>query len=118
MGSMPPGTGLMPDSAAEIAQQVDILRHRTTETGKLLRQMEQEQENFALHYHECTKLKGTQLCFAPKYVGEIIKVSCCVTPKLIPYFMVSSSSSTFAISANKSTKYRIGENCSAAEGYF
>ncbi|XP_034234971.1 signal transducer and activator of transcription 5B-like isoform X3 [Thrips palmi] len=58
MGSMPPGTGLMPDSAAEIAQQVDVLRHRTTETGKLLRQMEQEQENFALHYHECTKLKA------------------------------------------------------------
>lgn len=58
MGLMPPGTGLMPDSAAEIAQQIDVLRHRTTETGKLLRQMEQEQENFALHYHECTKLNG------------------------------------------------------------
>lgn len=49
----------MPDSASEIAQQIDVLRHRTTETMKLLRQMEQEQEGFALHYHECTKLNGS-----------------------------------------------------------
>ncbi|XP_026271411.1 signal transducer and activator of transcription 5B isoform X3 [Frankliniella occidentalis] len=58
VGSVPPAAGLMPDSVAEIAQQIDVLRHRTSETGKLLRQMEQEQEGFALHYHECTKLNA------------------------------------------------------------
>lgn len=58
MGSMLPCSGLMPDSVAEIAQQVDLLRRRTTDTGQDLRKMEQEQEAFALHYHECTKSNG------------------------------------------------------------
>ena len=49
---------LVPDSNAEIAQQLDFLRRRTQETGEDLRKMEQEQEAFALQYHECTKLNG------------------------------------------------------------
>lgn len=44
------------DAVAEIAQQVEGLRRRTQETGEDLRRMEQEQEAFAISYHECTKL--------------------------------------------------------------
>ncbi|XP_014206630.1 signal transducer and activator of transcription 5B isoform X2 [Copidosoma floridanum] len=47
---------MMGDSVAEIAQQLEALRRRTQETGEDLRKMEQEQESFALAYHECTKL--------------------------------------------------------------
>lgn len=46
------------DSVAEIAQQVELLRRRTQETGEDLRRMEQEQEAFAISYHECTKLNA------------------------------------------------------------
>ncbi|GLG97418.1 Signal transducer and transcription activator [Gryllus bimaculatus] len=52
------GLSLVPDSSAEIAQQLDFLRRRTQETGEDLRKMEQEQESFALQYHECTKLNA------------------------------------------------------------
>lgn len=58
---MAPGLPLIPDSNAEIAQQLDYLRRRTQETGEDLRKMEQEQEAFALQYHECTKLNGKQI---------------------------------------------------------
>ncbi|XP_071451764.1 signal transducer and activator of transcription 5B isoform X2 [Hetaerina americana] len=55
------GMGMAPtqaDSGAEIAQQVEYLRRRTQDTGEDLRRMEQEQEAFALQYHECFKLKA------------------------------------------------------------
>lgn len=54
------GLGIAPhtDPGAEIAQQVEYLRRRTQETGEDLRRMEQEQEAFALQYHECFKLKA------------------------------------------------------------
>lgn len=58
---MAPGLSLIPDSNAEIAQQLEFLRRRTQETGEDLRKMEQEQEAFALQYHECTKLNGKQI---------------------------------------------------------
>ncbi|XP_015116346.1 signal transducer and activator of transcription 5B [Diachasma alloeum] len=46
------------DAVAEIAQQVEALRRRTQETGEDLRKMEQEQEAFAISYHECTKVNA------------------------------------------------------------
>ena len=49
---------LMGDAVAEIAQQVEELRRRTQETGEDLRKMEQEQEAFAICYHECTKINA------------------------------------------------------------
>ncbi|XP_024081197.1 signal transducer and activator of transcription 5B-like [Cimex lectularius] len=52
------GGGGMSTVAAEIAQQLEILRARTHETSEDLRRMEQEQESFALQYHECTKLNA------------------------------------------------------------
>lgn len=48
----------MSSAAAEITQQLDIMRSRTDETAEDLRRMEQEQESFALQYHECTKING------------------------------------------------------------
>lgn len=45
------------DSVTEITQQLEILRRKTYESGEDLRLMEQEQEGFAITYHECTKLK-------------------------------------------------------------
>jgi len=57
-GIVDPGLPLITDSNAEIAQQLDYLRRRTQETGEDLRKMEQEQEAFALQYHECTKLNA------------------------------------------------------------
>ncbi|XP_015432515.1 PREDICTED: LOW QUALITY PROTEIN: signal transducer and activator of transcription 5B [Dufourea novaeangliae] len=50
--------GLISDAVAEIAQHVESLRRRTQETGEDLRKMEQEQEAFAISYHECTKLNA------------------------------------------------------------
>ncbi|XP_034939786.1 signal transducer and activator of transcription 5B [Chelonus insularis] len=46
------------DAVPEIDQQLDALRRRTQETGEDLRKMEQEQEAFAISYHECTKLNA------------------------------------------------------------
>lgn len=46
------------DVVTEIAQQVEILRRKTFESGDDLRKMEQEQEAFALAYHECTKMNA------------------------------------------------------------
>ena len=49
---------LLPDASGEILQQLDILRQRTQETSEDLRRMEQEQEAFALEYHELTKIQA------------------------------------------------------------
>jgi hypothetical protein len=43
---------------AEVNQQLEYLRLRTQKTGEECRRIEQEQEAFALQYHECTKLNG------------------------------------------------------------
>lgn len=57
--SMTEGTvALISDTVAEIAQHVESIRCRTQETGQELRKMEQEQEAFAISYHECTKLNA------------------------------------------------------------
>uniref|UniRef100_A0A0K8T940 Signal transducer and activator of transcription n=1 Tax=Lygus hesperus TaxID=30085 RepID=A0A0K8T940_LYGHE len=44
--------------ASEILQQIEVIRSRTQDTAEELRRMEQEQEAFALQYHECTKLNA------------------------------------------------------------
>lgn len=44
------------DIVSEMAQQIEGLRRRTQETAEDLRKIEQEQESFAICYHECTKL--------------------------------------------------------------
>lgn len=49
---------LLPDASSEILQQLENLRQRTHETGEDLRRMEQEQEAFALEYHELTKIQA------------------------------------------------------------
>ena len=46
------------EPAAEIIQQLEMLRRRTNETNNDLRQLDQELEAFALQYHECTKVIG------------------------------------------------------------
>jgi hypothetical protein len=43
---------------AEVNQQLEYLRLRTQKTSEECRRIEQEQEAFALQYHECTKLNG------------------------------------------------------------
>jgi signal transducer and activator of transcription 5B len=59
---MAPGmmsAGLAADTTAiEILQQLEIFRGRTQVTCEELRKLEQEQESFALQYHECSKLQG------------------------------------------------------------
>lgn len=45
---------------SEIVFQLNTFKDRTLETGEDLRKLEQEQESFALQYHECTKLNGTE----------------------------------------------------------
>lgn len=59
-GEIPNGLPNIPISnvTAEVARQVDILRHRTEDTAKDLRKLEEDQESFALQYHECTKING------------------------------------------------------------
>lgn len=46
------------NSGAQVLYQLEQLRRRTQETAEDLRRMEQEQEAFAIQYHECTKLNG------------------------------------------------------------
>ena len=45
-------SALLPDASGE------ILRQRTQDTSEDLRRMEQEQEAFALEYHELTKIQA------------------------------------------------------------
>ena len=51
-------SALLPDASGEILQQLEILRQRTQDTSEDLRRMEQEQEAFALEYHELTKIQA------------------------------------------------------------
>ncbi|XP_014225592.1 signal transducer and activator of transcription 5B isoform X2 [Trichogramma pretiosum] len=46
------------DSMAEIAHQIDLLRRKTQETSEEVRKLENDQESFAISYHECTKLNA------------------------------------------------------------
>ncbi|CAH1960095.1 unnamed protein product [Acanthoscelides obtectus] len=46
------------NSGAEVMHKIDILRNRTQSTAEELRRMEQEQEAFAIQYHECTKINA------------------------------------------------------------
>uniref|UniRef100_A0A6M2DHU1 Signal transducer and activator of transcription n=1 Tax=Xenopsylla cheopis TaxID=163159 RepID=A0A6M2DHU1_XENCH len=58
--SIPLGVfGLNSNSIAnEILQELNVLRARTKESGEDLRNMEQEQEKFAISYHNCTKMNA------------------------------------------------------------
>ena len=65
---------MISNSGTEVLHKIDILRRRTQVSGERvdvaffkglfkdtaddLRRMEQEQEAFALQYHECTKING------------------------------------------------------------
>lgn len=49
---------LLPDASGEILQQLDLLRQRTQEANEDIRRIEQEQEAFALEYHELTKIQA------------------------------------------------------------
>ena len=49
---------LLPDGSSEILMQLETLRQRTQDTGEDLRRMEQEQEAFALEYHELAKIQA------------------------------------------------------------
>ncbi|XP_050310065.1 signal transducer and activator of transcription 5B isoform X2 [Anthonomus grandis grandis] len=52
------GTGLLSNNAAEVLHKLDDLRRRTQSTSEDTRRLEQEQEAFALQYHECTKISA------------------------------------------------------------
>ena len=54
----PGGMPLLPDTASEIIQQIQYLRQRVHEAGEDYEKMKQEQESFAIQYHECAKLNG------------------------------------------------------------
>ncbi|VEN37707.1 unnamed protein product [Callosobruchus maculatus] len=49
---------IISNSGAEVMHKIDILRNRTQSTAEELRRMEQEQEAFAIQYHECTKINA------------------------------------------------------------
>ncbi|XP_042239930.1 signal transducer and activator of transcription 5B-like isoform X2 [Homarus americanus] len=46
------------EPCAEIVSELDILLRRTRETADELRHLEQEQESFALQYHDCAKINA------------------------------------------------------------
>ena len=54
----PGGMPLVPDTASEIIQQIQYLRQRVHDAGEDYEKMKQEQESFAIQYHECAKLNG------------------------------------------------------------
>ena len=61
-GMAPGGMPLLPDTASEIIQQIQYLRQRVHEAGEDYEKMKQEQESFAIQYHECAKLNGESPC--------------------------------------------------------
>ncbi|XP_018913039.1 signal transducer and activator of transcription 5B isoform X2 [Bemisia tabaci] len=48
--------GIMDPPAVEIIQELDKLRSKTTKIGECVRRVEQEQESFAIQYHEFSKV--------------------------------------------------------------
>jgi len=72
VGGMIPCSSSKPDAITEIARDIDQLRQMTQETGEDLRKMEQDQEAFALHYHECTKSNGKHCHVFSKYFPKIL----------------------------------------------
>lgn len=48
----------IPNSATEVIRKINVLRSRTQETAEELSKMKQEQEAFALQYHDLTKLNA------------------------------------------------------------
>ncbi|KAJ8920971.1 hypothetical protein NQ315_015765 [Exocentrus adspersus] len=52
------GLPLISNTNAEVLHKIEILRSRTHSISEDLRRMEQEQEAFALQYHECTKINA------------------------------------------------------------
>ncbi|XP_043192536.1 signal transducer and activator of transcription 5B-like isoform X2 [Amphibalanus amphitrite] len=58
-GMAPGGMALIPDTASEIIQQIQYLRQRVHDAGEDYEKMKQEQESFAIQYHECAKLNAT-----------------------------------------------------------
>lgn len=47
-----------PNTTPEIMEKLSLIKHKTMETGDILRRMEQEQEAFALKCHDRQKLEG------------------------------------------------------------
>ncbi|XP_045471331.1 signal transducer and activator of transcription 5B isoform X3 [Harmonia axyridis] len=56
-GEIVPGLS-MKNSGAETLHKIDILKRRTQDTSTDLRRMEEDQEAFAIQYHECTKINA------------------------------------------------------------
>lgn len=54
--NMPPTLCMMSDTITEINQELVEIRRRTVDTAEEVRRMENDQEAFALAYHDCTKL--------------------------------------------------------------
>lgn len=100
----------MPDIMSELAQQLDLLRRRTHDTAEDLRKMEQDQEAFALHYHECTKINGKRKrkklysLFYDKQVSPQSKYCNCSRLKINTFLNNFSASSAPPDAGPKSTK--------------
>lgn len=59
-GLIGPHLNFVPDTtSAEILHQIEILRQKTQVTNDELGHLEQEQESFALKYHDCAKIRAT-----------------------------------------------------------
>lgn len=54
----PPMGFEIPNSATEVIRKINTLRSRAQETAQELSRVKQEQEAFALQYHDLTKLNG------------------------------------------------------------
>ncbi|XP_066977172.1 signal transducer and activator of transcription 5B isoform X2 [Macrobrachium rosenbergii] len=58
LGGVGPGVNMIVEPCTEIVQELEVLHRRTRETADELRQLEQEQESFALQYHDCAKINA------------------------------------------------------------
>ncbi|KAJ8931548.1 hypothetical protein NQ314_015519, partial [Rhamnusium bicolor] len=63
---------MISNAGAEVLHKIDVLRGRTQNTAEDLRRMEQEQEAFALQYHECTKINDDILNIIVEYTNQKI----------------------------------------------
>lgn len=58
-GESPSGLNhLISSRASDIMHKIEMLRRKSSGTSDLLRSMEEQQESFAIRYHDCTKLNG------------------------------------------------------------
>lgn len=77
LGGVTQAPSMVIEPCTEIVNELEILHRRTRETADELRHLEQEQESFALQYHDCTKINGECCTLTKNYWNSLCHVIYC-----------------------------------------